>query len=557
LLKKHRQIVEKLPHAEQVSQHETTMQVLRTEIKELTEQIQALTDAPTEVERLAGLLMETEAQIKALKAKQKRFKSAEKVDEKAERQLQSKLQKLPRPEDATKLKQEIESTAEKIIILQAILAEHAKVPAEVDRLVEQVAELQEKRSFLQKKRAYFEELRVEVESDIQKYQTQLIQLATPQRVTELQAELDGHQKRMAEWQAKVDTLADSPARLAEIQTQLQALGNPRQAYQQAKVIANQHDELAQALAEEQTQQTEQKGLVDEISDELTQFAELEAEFARVKTTMQTHEAAHRTYLAQQGLAETFPERKSVYDMAQQQLQTVTDEATQVKTALDKAQDGYDQTAHQQAESVLQDEQKTEVQLATELSHEQSRQTELTSKLDDLLSVEQERLSLVEQAKDLAQLRQTTRFLRDTIRDAGPEVTKRLVKAISNKASQIFGEIMDNHRAELVWDESYAIIVRRKQTERSFQQLSGGERMAASLAVRLALLQGMSMVDVAFFDEPTANLDMERRASLAQQIARIKGFSQLVVISHDDTFEQDSGHVIHISKDELGFSRVGV
>ncbi len=80
-------------------------------------------------------------------------------------------------------------------------------------------------------------------------------------------------------------------------------------------------------------------------------------------------------------------------------------------------------------------------------------------------------------------------------------------------------------------------------------------MVAALAVRLALLQGMSAVDVAFFDEPTANLDPERRANLAQQIARIKGFSQLVVISHDDTFEQDTGHVIHIGKDERGYSQV--
>jgi exonuclease SbcC len=109
--------------------------------------------------------------------------------------------------------------------------------------------------------------------------------------------------------------------------------------------------------------------------------------------------------------------------------------------------------------------------------------------------------------------------------------------------------------ELSWDETYAITVKKDGYERDFQQLSGGEAMAAALAVRLALLQGMSGIKVAFFDEPTANLDAERRANLAEQIARIKGFSQLVVISHDDTFEQDTHHVIHIGKDEQGYSRV--
>jgi exonuclease SbcC len=91
-------------------------------------------------------------------------------------------------------------------------------------------------------------------------------------------------------------------------------------------------------------------------------------------------------------------------------------------------------------------------------------------------------------------------------------------------------------------------------DRTFQQLSGGEQMAAGLAVRLALLREVSTIDVAFFDEPTANLDGARRANLAQQILNIKGFSQLFVISHDDTFEQDTDHVVRLHK-ENGISIV--
>jgi exonuclease SbcC len=81
-------------------------------------------------------------------------------------------------------------------------------------------------------------------------------------------------------------------------------------------------------------------------------------------------------------------------------------------------------------------------------------------------------------------------------------------------------------------------------------------MAAALAVRLALLQEVSTVDVAFFDEPTANLDERRRANLAEQILGIQGFNQLFVISHDDTFEQDTDHVIRVRKDD-GVSQVEV
>jgi exonuclease SbcC len=58
------------------------------------------------------------------------------------------------------------------------------------------------------------------------------------------------------------------------------------------------------------------------------------------------------------------------------------------------------------------------------------------------------------------------------------------------------------------------------------------------------------VDVAFFDEPTSNLDRTRRGNLAEQIVAIRntGLSQLFVISHDDTFEEVTDHVVRVRKE---------
>lgn len=72
-------------------------------------------------------------------------------------------------------------------------------------------------------------------------------------------------------------------------------------------------------------------------------------------------------------------------------------------------------------------------------------------------------------------------------------------------------------------------------------------MSAALAVRLALVREMSNVNVAFFDEPTANLDSVRRELLAQQIMTVRGFNQLFVISHDDTFEQATQNLIRVKR----------
>ena len=141
------------------------------------------------------------------------------------------------------------------------------------------------------------------------------------------------------------------------------------------------------------------------------------------------------------------------------------------------------------------------------------------------------------------------YLRQVLREAGPKITQALVGAVSVQASQLYAEIMGDQTARLQWTEDYEILLTAGDEERSFRQLSGGEQMIAALAVRLALLREVSAIDVAFFDEPTANLDGVRRDNLADQILKVKGFSQLFVISHDDTFERETDHVVRVVKND--------
>jgi DNA repair protein SbcC/Rad50 len=72
-------------------------------------------------------------------------------------------------------------------------------------------------------------------------------------------------------------------------------------------------------------------------------------------------------------------------------------------------------------------------------------------------------------------------------------------------------------------------------------------MSAALAVRLAVLKILTSSDVVFLDEPTQNLDESRRERLAQEIMRIKDFRQMIIISHDDTFNASLENVIEIEK----------
>jgi len=201
--------------------------------------------------------------------------------------------------------------------------------------------------------------------------------------------------------------------------------------------------------------------------------------------------------------------------------------------------------------------------------------EITTKLDELgksassitEAVKQKNKNLQKIAKELSQMEAIlikikenqrnlekekeflsfSNFIRDTIKSSSEFVINEFIGEISSEANNIYCEIMDDHSASLKWANDYDIKIESGGEICTFRQLSGGERMSAALSVRLALLKSLSNCDFVFLDEPTQNMDEIRRENLSEQITKIKGFKQVFVISHDDTFNEKYSHVIKVQK----------
>jgi exonuclease SbcC len=158
---------------------------------------------------------------------------------------------------------------------------------------------------------------------------------------------------------------------------------------------------------------------------------------------------------------------------------------------------------------------------------------------------------LEEKKRLEEVLEVTAFIRDTLREAAPRVARNYVHHVSIEAAQMFREITGNPEFGLKWADDYGIVLEESGYDRPFANLSGGEQMVAALAVRLALLKQMSEIRIAFFDEPTTNMDADRRERLAEQISQItqhQTFEQLFIISHDDTFESYVDNLITVGEE---------
>jgi exonuclease SbcC len=154
----------------------------------------------------------------------------------------------------------------------------------------------------------------------------------------------------------------------------------------------------------------------------------------------------------------------------------------------------------------------------------------------------------EEEKQIKHLEKIDSFIdvsRDIFKNCSPKIGQFYIENISLEANRLYQDITGNQSHELIWNADYDISIEENGYSRTFQNLSGGEQMSAALAVRLALLKELSDINIAFFDEPTTNMDEQRRSNLAREIKNLTSFDQLFVISHDDTFEKDIENVIRM------------
>jgi len=363
----------------------------------------------------------------------------------------------------------------------------------------------------------------------------------------LQQELMAIQAALTTHQQRVEELSAAPAQVQACKARLAALGDPRQrsAIAAATVarrpaLRQQQNQLTTALEQVRTQLATAQAA-------LAAYQTLDAELNRVARALQENLSAYQAVLTHQRLAETVAGRAA--DQARlQQLQTAAaQELARQNAALATAQAQFDQERYALLvgrEQMLRNQQGG---LQTEITMLQKEQSRAQTELAELQEQSAKLTALNEQEAQLQEKSATLESLRSLLRQAGPHITKALIKQISDGAAQIFSDLMQDYTRHLRWSEDYGITLEVDGRERQFAQLSGGEQMSAALAVRLALLREMSNIDVAFFDEPTTNLDEMRRDSLARQILDVKGFRQLFVISHDDTFEQVTQNLIRVAQ----------
>ncbi|HEY9897274.1 MAG TPA: SMC family ATPase, partial [Candidatus Sericytochromatia bacterium] len=330
--------------------------------------------------------------------------------------------------------------------------------------------------------------------------------------------------------------------------ELDALGDPRGRCRLQQKELQQEPSLQVKIQALQNSLAIDQQAIATLDQQLATFADLAETLQKQQALREQHRAAHQEYLEHQKLANSRRERDQLLQTAIAQLQTLEQDAKTVSAERDRLNETFDAAHFQTVQTVYQQTKDQSIALNASLPDKLKYLTDLNQQLMRLETIQAKR----SQAQGLVeQKRKTQRFVkfaRDAYKKAGPRITERYVQNISREADRLFRELLNRPNVGLEWTREYEILVQEGAHTRRFINLSGGEQMCAALAVRLALLKVLADIDIAFFDEPTTNMDKPRRDHLAEAIANIKTFRQLFVISHDDTFEKVTENIILVERE---------
>ena len=130
------------------------------------------------------------------------------------------------------------------------------------------------------------------------------------------------------------------------------------------------------------------------------------------------------------------------------------------------------------------------------------------------------------------------------------------RPVIQKNTKIFFDNFNFDYSDLILDEDYNIQVWGPEGKSSMSMVSGGEKIAIALALRLGITKSIAKGDLEtiLLDEPTIHLDSTRREELINLIKNMSLVPQMIIVTHEDQLESASDNLIKVEK-ENGISKI--
>ncbi|MDR0912367.1 MAG: SMC family ATPase [Methanobrevibacter sp.] len=132
------------------------------------------------------------------------------------------------------------------------------------------------------------------------------------------------------------------------------------------------------------------------------------------------------------------------------------------------------------------------------------------------------------------------------------------RPVIERNTNLFFEKFNFQYSDLKLDENYDVSVFGPTGETNIDMVSGGEKIAIAIALRLGISKSLSVsnINTILLDEPTIHLDSFRRTELIEILRKMSILPQMIVVTHDEELETVADNILRVKKQD-GISKVKI
>lgn len=311
--------------------------------------------------------------------------------------------------------------------------------------------------------------------------------------------------------------------------------------------------------------------------------EIKAELVELKTKLDEVEGTISSLVSKLGYTPEKPEDelrelrslKEKYEVLKskaEKIDAIREELAEVRVELEKAVEKRDSVEKELASLGYSDEEYRRV----ESRHNElgKRVTELKTRLeglekqknvktDELTKINESIKALEEKLKSLEKILEFVgklqRIRQAFSKDGVQRIVRQRVAPIISEFARGYIENFNLDITDISVNEDFDISIMKQGEKISIKSISGGEKVAVAIALRLAIAKALAgRISTIIMDEPTTHLDEERRRELVEIMKNFfregSTVPQMIIVTHHRELEEVADTVYRVEKVD-GVSRV--